>query len=178
MQGNVKDGSAPASQTSLTPREAAAWEGFLRAHTALYRVFDAELQQKQGVTINEAKVLTLLSREQDMAMRMSDLAEAIDLSASGMTRLVERLERRGLARRESCPSDRRGHLAVLTEEGSQLVGAVQVTRDNAIRERFLRHVPDEDLDRLVSFWSRLTGEQVSGDPDETCTGIPATRPGT
>src|SRR5512134_354933 len=77
-----------------------------------------------GLSAVEFEVLLRLGRSPGRRLRMSDLAAQTSLSTSGVTRVVDRLERDGLVRREACPSDRRGFFAVLTEEGATRLSAV------------------------------------------------------
>ena len=74
-----------------------------------------------GLSLTDFDVLLRLARSADQRLRMSDLATQTALSTSGITRVVDRLEDRGLARRETCPSDRRGAFAVLTDPGQQVL---------------------------------------------------------
>lgn len=76
-----------------------------------------------GLADTDFEVLIRLARSPDCRLRMSDLAAQTDLSTSGITRIVDRLERRGLIRRESEPGDRRGCAAVLTHQGHQALAA-------------------------------------------------------
>ena len=100
-----------------------------------------------GVSPMEFEVLLRLARSPGGRLRMSDLAAQADLSTSGVTRVVDRLERSGMVRRETCPSDRRGSFAVLTDAGSQRVAEVVPA-----------HVAD--IDRW--FTSALTADQLAG----------------
>jgi DNA-binding MarR family transcriptional regulator len=86
---------------------------------------------------------------------MSDLADSVLLSRSGLTRLVDRLERDGLVERESCPSDLRGFNAVITGPGRDLFAAARRTHLAGVRERFLDRFSDRDLRMLAGIWERL-----------------------
>jgi DNA-binding MarR family transcriptional regulator len=99
-----------------------------------------------GVSPIEFEVLLRLARSPSQRLRMTDMAAQAGLSTSGVTRVVDRLEHAGLVRRETCPSDRRGAFAVLTDSGSQRVAEV---------------VPAHlaDIDRW--FTSALTAEQLA-----------------
>jgi MarR family transcriptional regulator, 2-MHQ and catechol-resistance regulon repressor len=77
-----------------------------------------------GLSTVEFEVLLRLGRSPESRLRMSDLAAQTSLSTSGVTRVVDRLERDGLVRREACPDDRRGYFAVLTDEGATRLSAV------------------------------------------------------
>ena len=79
---------------------------------------------------------------------MSDLAETVILSRSGLTRLVDRMERDGLLGRESCPSDARGSFAILTDAGRDKLAAARRTHLSGVRERFLDRLSDAEQDTL------------------------------
>jgi DNA-binding MarR family transcriptional regulator len=81
------------------------------------------------------------------------------LSRSGLTRLVERLEREGLLERADCPSDARGSLAVLTDVGLARLTQARKTHLRGVRERFLEHFSDDELERLGDFWSRVLADE-------------------
>ncbi len=150
----------------LGTREMAAWGGFLRAHAALVRALDAEMRLAHGVAVTEFEVLLRLANRPGRRMRMADLANEVLLSLSGVTRLVERLERAGLLRREPCPEDRRGSNAVLTAAGLELAGAARETHRAGVERLFLRHFSPEELDVLGAFWRRVLTDRGGTGPDE------------
>ena len=102
----------------LDQLELGAWRGFLRTHAALSRELDAELTAAHGLPLSAYEVLLFLADSPDGQMRMSDLADSVLLSRSGLTRLVDRLERDGLVQRRACPGDARGMNAVITDPGA------------------------------------------------------------
>jgi DNA-binding MarR family transcriptional regulator len=144
---------APA--TRLSDREAAAWVGFLRSHAAVVRELDATLTESHGLPLSSFEVLLRLSREPDGSQRMSDLAESVWLSRSGVTRLIDRLEREGLVERRACPSDARGSLAVITEAGRGRLEEAGCTHVADVRDRFLSRFDASEQEQLAAFWSRL-----------------------
>ena len=101
----------------FAPAQLAAWRGMLRVHSALVRDLDAELRAAHGLSLHEYEVLLVLSDSPGGRLRMSDLAGAVLLSQSGLTRLVDRLVRAGSVERTRCEEDRRGHYAELTSAG-------------------------------------------------------------
>src|SRR3954468_9335879 len=121
----------------LTGAELALRRGFLRVHAALAKQFDAELERNHGLPLSSYEVLINLQAAPDRRLRMADLADRALLSRSGMTRLVDRLERQGLLARDTCASDARGCFAVLTEEGEALLSKARATHLEGVRERFL-----------------------------------------
>jgi DNA-binding MarR family transcriptional regulator len=90
-------------------------------------------------------------------MRMNDLAASVLLSRSGLTRLVDRLERDGYLERCSCAHDARGAFAVLTPAGREKLEAARETHLAGVRELFLSRFSDEELDVLGSAWDRVLG---------------------
>jgi DNA-binding MarR family transcriptional regulator len=149
---------AISAQTPLQPfteREADAWVGFLRSHATLVRELDATLSEAHGLPLSSYEVLLRLSREPEGQQRMSDLAESVWLSRSGITRLIDRLERDGLVERRACASDARGSYAVITDEGRRRLDAARATHVADVRERFLSRFTADEQARLTEFWSRL-----------------------
>ena len=94
-----------------------AWVSFLRAHAGLTRSLNADLVQTHGLTLNDYEVLLHLARAPDHQLRRVDLAERLLLTASGITRLLDGLERSGCVTTGSCETDARGTSAVSTDEG-------------------------------------------------------------
>jgi len=88
-------------------------------------------------------------------MRMCDLASSVLLSRSGLTRLVDRLERDGLLVRESCASDARGAFAKLTPAGEEKLAAARATHLAGVRSLFLEHLEPEHLELLGEVWDRV-----------------------
>lgn len=153
-----------ASGAPLAPSDLAAWRGFLRVHAALTRELDAELAAAHGIPLSSYEVLLHLADAPDCGMRMSELAESVLLSRSGLTRLVDRLVREGLVRREACPSDARGQNAVVTDAGRDLLTTARRTHLAGVRERFLARFSSAELAQLATFWERLTpGSADRGD---------------
>src|SRR3954451_13825536 len=89
-------------------RVPAAWTGMVRVYDRLMHELDAELERAHGISLAEFDVLLQLSEAPERRMRMADLAEAVLLTRSGISRLVDRLEARGFVERVRCPSDARG----------------------------------------------------------------------
>src|SRR6185436_3450103 len=96
-----------------------------------------------------------LAERENPKMRMCDLASTVLLSRSGLTRLVDRLERDGLIVRQSCADDARGQYAVLTDAGRERLEAARVTHRAGIRALFLDHFSPEELELLGDAWERV-----------------------
>jgi DNA-binding MarR family transcriptional regulator len=139
----------------LSPTELGAWRGMLRAHAALVRALDAELEQAHGLPLTHYDVLIYLRAAPGRRLRMAELADSVLLSRSGVTRLVDRLERDGLLERDTCTSDGRGCFAVLTDKGAELLSRARPTHLAGVRERFLSRFSEEELEALAEGWNRV-----------------------
>ena len=139
----------------LTPVELGAWRGLLRVHTALVRELDDELDAVHGLPLTSYDVLIYLQSAPDKRLRMAELADSVLLSRSGVTRLVDRLERDGLIVRDTCTSDGRGCFAVLTDAGEEMLSRARPTHLDGVRELFLRHFSETELGQLAEFWERV-----------------------
>ena len=140
----------------MTEPELGAWRGLLRAHSALVRDLDAELESVHGISLSAYEVLLLLHEAPERRLRMSELASSALLSLSGMTRLVDRLVGAGLVERERCDEDKRVLYARPTRAGTTLFAGARATHLKGVRERFLDRFSVDDLSRLGRYWQRLT----------------------
>ena len=127
----------PNTTDHLTDLERAAWGGYLRSHAAMVRQLDATLIEAHGLPLSSFEVLARLAQQDEGKQRMSDLAQSVWLSRSGVTRLVDRLERDGLVERRACDSDARGAFAVITDAGRARLETARRTHVSDVRERFL-----------------------------------------
>ena len=158
------DSSATALGDDLAPAELAAWRGLLRVHAALAKALDSELAQAHDLPLSSYEVLITLQSAPGKKRRMAELADRVLLSRSGMTRLVDRLERDGLLERDTCTSDGRGCFAVLTPAGEELLARARPTHLAGVRERFLDHFSPSELAEMAGFWERvLPGAAASED---------------
>ena len=139
----------------LDPAELAAWRGFLRVHSALIKELDAELEAEHGIQLSSYEVLIALADAPGQRLRMSELADHALLSRSGMTRLVDRLQKQELIARERCEGDARGAYAALTEKGRRLLARARPAHLAGVRERFLRNLTDAEMAALAEVWERL-----------------------
>lgn len=131
------------------------WVGLLRAHAALTRELSADLVAQHGLTINDYEVLLHLARADGARLRRVDLAERLLLTASGITRLLEGLERGGYVRKDTCASDGRVSYAVLTDDGLAKLKEASKTHISGIRELFEDRYEDDELETLAELLSRL-----------------------
>jgi DNA-binding MarR family transcriptional regulator len=139
----------------LDTRELRAWRGLLRTHAQLSKALDAQLDAAHGLQLTSYEVLVYLSDAEGGRMRMNDLAASVLLSRSGLTRLVDRLEREGYLERCSCAHDARGAFAVITQAGREKLEAARETHLAGVRELFLSRFTPEELDLLGDAWERV-----------------------
>jgi DNA-binding MarR family transcriptional regulator len=151
-------------QLHLSDDEQAAWEGFLRAQATIMRALSGELEQADGMSISSYDVLLQLARAPRRRLRMTELAEAILLSPSGLTRLVERLEREGLVARVKSADDARGAYAALTDRGRARLRKATRSHLNGIRQHFLNQITPHELQILSDIWQRLLTQQAPDVP--------------
>jgi DNA-binding MarR family transcriptional regulator len=146
--------------TSSPPQQLESWIAFLRSHAAITRELSAQLLREHGLTLNDYEVLLHLSYAEGEMMRRVDLAGRILLTASGITRLLEGLERSGFVAKETCASDARVSYAKLTEPGAEKLREAAVTHLRGIDELFTSRYSGSELATLAELLSRLptTGE--------------------
>ena len=143
----------------LSPGERQAWLALLRGEEAIAHALDAELEAEHGLSLHAFELLRTLADEPQRRLRMSTLAARLGLSASGATRLVERLERRGLVARVACPEDARVTYAQLTATGERMLNAAEPTHADAVRRLFLDRLGAGERAVLGSLLSRLDPER-------------------
>ena len=142
----------------LAPRELAAWRGMLEVHSRLVSRLDGELERAHGLQLSEYEVLMYLGDAPHHKLRMGELADRLLLSRSGITRLVDRLEREGLVARHRCDADGRGFDAVLTAAGAGKLDDCRADHLDGVRRHFLERLEERDLDTLAGIWERVLAE--------------------
>jgi DNA-binding MarR family transcriptional regulator len=148
---------ADGTSDQLTADEFHAWRGFLRAHQALFRVLDEELQRETSVPFVHYDVLVQLANAGGR-LRMRDLAGRLLVSRSGATRLIDRMEKDGHVVRERCSQDGRGQYAVLTAEGLATLERARPTHLRGVRHRFLSQIDDDQLRAVGAAFTRVLRE--------------------
>jgi DNA-binding MarR family transcriptional regulator len=136
---------------------AQAFVALLRAHGALTRQLNTRLDAEHGLTISDFEVLLRLARAPDRRMRRVDLAQEVLLTASGITRLLDGLERSGWVERDFCTADRRVVYAVLTEAGLEKLRAAAETHFGQLEELFGSRFEQRELTDLAELLTRLGG---------------------
>lgn len=121
----------------LGVEEQQTWRSLLCVQTRLLARLDAELTREHGLSLGDYEVLVHLSEAPGRALRMTQLASRLTLSPSGLTRRLDGLVREGLVARKACPSDRRGSLAELTEQGADRLRSAAETHVAGVRRYLL-----------------------------------------
>ena len=142
-------------------REAAvrAYTGLLRAHAATVRCLSAGLLERHGLSINDYEALHALAGTEHGYLKRVDLARALGLTPSGITRLLEGLEDAGLVERASCPTDLRVTYARLTGRGASVLAAAARDHEEAIAAFFEQTLCAEDVDALAELLAGLAGDE-------------------
>ncbi len=143
-----------------------AWIGMLRGHAGLVAVLGREMEADTGLPLTWYDVLVNL-HEAGGQLRMQELARAIVLSKSGLTRLVDRMESAGMVCRQPVPDDRRGLLAVLTDKGRTALLAAVPIHMQGINEHFGRHLDANEAGVIAEVMERVV-EGLGACPPEPC----------
>jgi len=147
-----------ASQVVLEGVEVQAFVHFVRAHACVVRGLDRELVAGHGLTINDYEVLLRLSRAPNGVMRRVDLAQQVLLTPSGITRLLDGLQRSGFVEKAACDSDARVVYAKLTEAGEETLRRATADHVESIRALFGARFTEDELQTLCDFLERLQPE--------------------
>jgi len=138
----------------------AAWRTFLRAHARVVRELERELQTEEQLALTDYDVLVQLATAGERRLRMSELADALLLSRSGATRLIDRLVTEGLVERVSCESDRRGQWASLTSAGYERLRRASPTHLRGVATHFLDRLSAEDLAALERMLAPVSDDRA------------------
>jgi DNA-binding MarR family transcriptional regulator len=144
-------------RSRLTDVEERAWQALLHAHHHIVGILDHELRESHDLTFAEYDVLLRLARAPGRALRMSDLAERVMLSPSGVTRLVDRLAERGLVSRQPGVDDGRVALASLTDQGLRTIRIAARTHVRGIKEHFTGLLSEGQLKDVAIVLESIVG---------------------
>ena len=133
----------------------ATWTRFLKAHSAISRRLERDLADEHSLTLSDYDVLLQLYRAPGSSLRPVELSKAVLLTRSGITRLIQGLEREGLVERTDCPDDARGFLVALTPAGDALVQKARATHLAGVAELFSDRYSDEETAQLMELLDRL-----------------------
>jgi DNA-binding MarR family transcriptional regulator len=148
------------TRTRLSDTEMRAWQALLHAYHQVIRSLDRELRDEHDLPLAAYDVLLRLARVPGRSLRMTDLAQRVMLSPSGVTRLVDRLVAKGFVQRRPDPDDARVALARLTEEGLRQLRRAARTHLRGIREHFTGRLGETQLRNVASGLETITGPHV------------------
>ena len=163
-------------RTALSARELSVWRTFLRAHASITRRLEHDLAVEHVLPLQSYDVLLQLAESPQRRLRMTELADRVLLSRSGLTRLVDRLAAEGLVDREPCPSDARGTFTVITEAGLARLREAAPTHLRGIQEHVTRRLSAEELDTFGRLLRKLlTPADADAEPSDcgAAEGVPA-----
>ncbi|MDO3684859.1 MarR family winged helix-turn-helix transcriptional regulator [Micromonospora sp. C28ISP2-4] len=149
----------------LDPDEQRTWRAFLTASRALMETLDRELQRDAGMPHAYYEILVRLSEAPDRQLRMSELAELTGSSRSRLSHAAARLEAAGWIRREDCPTDRRGQIAVLTDEGFATLAAAAPGHVEGVRRHLFDALSPAQVDQLRRISETLAGHLTDSGPN-------------
>lgn len=142
----------------LSPGEMAAWRALICTHARLFARLDSELVAAHGLTLAAYDVLAQLSEAPDSTRRMAELAQASLVSRSGLTRRVDGLAKAGLVARRTCPTDGRGSMAALTDEGRRRLAEAAPTHLAGVRRHLVDRLSPPELEVLAKALGRVASE--------------------
>jgi DNA-binding MarR family transcriptional regulator len=146
----------------LTEAEQTVWRAFLEASQVLAEELDRQLQRDAGIPHAYYEILVRLSEAPQRTLRMSQLADCAGSSRSRLSHAVARLEERGWVRRESCPTDRRGSLAVLTDAGFAALEQAAPGHVTAVREHLFDRLSAEQVEQLGAISAAIRAGGTAG----------------
>ena len=155
-----------ATVSATTPDTSLAIDAFIRlvrANAAVTRQLSAQLSADHGLNLSAYEALLRLAKAPDSRLRRVDLANGLLLTAGGVTRLLDSLERDGFVAREECPSDRRVTYAVLTQTGRAKLREASKSHTRQIRELLGGPYEEDELAQLVALLDRLPGVDPTSD---------------
>jgi DNA-binding MarR family transcriptional regulator len=132
------------------------WRAFIEGSVRLWDLLDRDLKAKHGLTTAEYEILVRLSEAPDRRLRMAELAESASQSRSRLSHTCGRLEDKKLVRRETCPGDKRGVFAMLTDEGFATLQRAAHDHVAAVRELFVNVIEPSDLEALGRAFRAVT----------------------
>ncbi|MFF6802310.1 MarR family transcriptional regulator [Streptomyces sp. NPDC012616] len=157
----------------LTPEEQRAWRAYMAGYLLLEDAIDRHLQQEAGMPHLYYSILANLSESPERRLRMTDLAERLKITRSRLTYAVTRLEKDGLTRREECRWDKRGSVAVLTDEGLAVLEDVAPGHVETVRATLFDRLTPEQVGQLEEIFTQVAagfqgegGGEASASPED------------
>ncbi|MCF1648907.1 MULTISPECIES: MarR family winged helix-turn-helix transcriptional regulator [Streptomyces] len=157
----------------LTPEEQRAWRAYMAASLLLEDAIDRQLQQDAGMPHLYYSILSVLSESPERRLRMTDLAERLKITRSRLTYAVTRLEKDGMLRREACRYDKRGSIAVLTDEGFAVLERAAPGHVETVRSSLFDRLSEEQVGQLEEISAAIArGLQEEDGPRAAADDVP------
>ena len=147
----------------LEPREQIAWRAYLDATRLLIRTLDAQLTKDSGISFTDFELLVVLSEAPERRLRMSQLADAVTTTRSGVTRAISRLVEAGWARRVKAVEDKRGMSAELTDAGLDKLASASPGHVDAVRANMFDLLSPGEVDAVGHGYRRMR-DHMAGRP--------------
>jgi DNA-binding MarR family transcriptional regulator len=139
----------------------AVWQAYLQTYAAVIRLLEAHLQTEQGLPLLWYDTLARLSTAPQQLLRLQELAEAVNLSQSGLTRLLDRMVEADLVERRPCKNDRRGLFAALTPAGAAKLAQAKPVYQRVLDEHFLRYLSCDEVAALQKVFTNIVQNESS-----------------
>ncbi len=170
--------NTPVSDTKwLNESEMAAWMAYVAATHLLERRVEDQLKADSDLTHAQYEILAKLSQQPGGQLRMTELANRLIVSKSGLTYQIGQLERRGLVTRAACPSDERGVLAVLTEEGARCLERTAPGHVAVVRAFLIDRLTPEEVETMRQIMTKATAAMKAAPAGPLRTRRPGKSPG-
>ena len=145
-------------EEQLNTDEVKIWKMFLRAHAALMREMESDIQRAHGISISWYDVLTQLSLAEGKRMTQTRLGQRMLISGGGISRLVDRMAKEGLVVRRASKKDRRASFVVLTKKGEEILDLTSPQVLETVEQGFLRHLREDEMPSISNLLERVLGE--------------------
>mgnify|MGYP000923938129 CR=1 FL=1 len=145
----------------------ALWQGYLQTHTTIIQLLETELQQALNLPLLWYDTLNHLNNHPQWGLRLQDLADAINLSQSGLTRLLDRMTEANLVERKPCSEDRRGLYAHITATGRAKLQQATPVYLSVLDKHFLRYLSCEEVNALLKVFSNIAQMESVGVKNES-----------
>jgi len=150
---------------ALSPREQAAWRGFVAMQAGVRAVLASELQQRFGLSEPDYAVLVELSEGPEEGLRLRDLAGRLRWDKSRLSKQIGRMAARGLVERRGFASDARGAVAVLTKTGRDAITRASPVQSAGVRRWFINPLTPKQLDAIIEISTAVTDNLAPPQPD-------------
>ncbi|MEX1037457.1 MAG: MarR family transcriptional regulator [Acidimicrobiia bacterium] len=155
--------------TTLTGEDQATWRSYLMASRLLFEELDRRLDSSAGLSLPDYTLLARLRDASDDGLRMSELAESAVFSRSRISHAIRRLESQGWVERRSCPTDRRGSFASLTEAGWEKLAQAEPVHSAVIKEHLLGSIGEADAESFRKVTDKV-GQSLGAKPGDSACG--------